>query len=379
MTQIKYILLFSILFLSCSKMEAVKEAMKTNENTQTEVTLNEAQFRTVGIETAQIEQHVLSEVIKANGMLDVPPQNMVSISAPLGGFVKNTDLLQGMKVKKGQTLVILEHPDYIQLQQDYLETKNQLGFLQEEFSRQQELAKENVTAAKTFQQVKANFQSSKVKLEALEARLKLIHINSQNLEAGNIQSSISVPSPIEGFVTEINVNLGSYVNPTDVMFEIIDTEHLHAEAEVFERDVLKLKQGQNVRIRLVNETSDREARVFLIGKEISTERTVRVHCHLEKEDTNLLPGMYFSALFETENHKVPSLPEQAFADYEGKSYLFIEINKANHQYKMTQAAKGICENGYCQVTLPEGFDPNYKFVVKGAFELLSQLKNKEGE
>jgi len=382
MTNLKYTIYFLLLLtsISCSRQKEGKTEAEGNKNLPVSdfVILNEAQFKTSGIETGFISLHDLSSVVKANGKLDVPPQNMVSISAPLGGFVKNTTLLQGMKVKKGQLLVEMESPDYIQLQQDYLDARSQLTFLEAEYERQQELAKENVNSTKTLQQVRANYQSTKAKTEALKAKLRLIHINPQSIEDGTIQSTISIPSPLEGFVTEVHVNIGSHVNPTDVMFEIIDTEHLHAEAEVFEKDVLKLKQGNKVRIRLANETQEREAKVYLIGKEISGERTVRIHCHLEKEDVNLLPGMYFSAIIETANQKLSALPESAFASYEGEEYIFIVTDKAKHEYKMIAVTRGTCESGFCEVTLPEGVDRKSEIVVKGSFELLSKLKN-QGE
>jgi membrane fusion protein, heavy metal efflux system len=374
----RHIIAYSItalLFWSCSKKENTEEK-ESHHDDQTIVTLNEHQFKTAGIETGKIELREQTEVVKANGVLDVPPQNMVSVSAPLGGFVKSTELLQGMRVKKGQTLVIMEHPEYIQLQQDYLEAKSQFAFIEAEYARQEVLANDNVNAAKTFQQAKANYQSTKAKVEGLSAKLKLAFINPQQIENGNIQSTISIPSPIEGFVTEINVNLGSYVNPIDMMFEIIDTEHLHAEAEVFERDILRLKKGQKVSIRLVNENNEREATIYLIGKEISPERTVRIHCHLEKEDANLLPGMYFTAIIETGSKKVNSLPEESFTSYEGKDYVFTVIDKEKQEYKMEPVTKGECEGGYCEISFIEKVDPSVvEVVIKGAFDLLSQLKN----
>ncbi len=180
--------------------------------------------------SGKVEQRNVSGVIKANGMLDIPPQNLVTISAPLGGFIKSTELLQGMRVRKGQIVAILEHPDYIQLQEDYFVNKSQLDFLLIEYQRQQELAKENVNALKTLQQSRSNYFGTKAKVEGLQAKLKLINIDATELEKGKIKSTINLYSPIAGFVTQVNVNIGMYVNPTDVMFRIIDTEHLHAEA-----------------------------------------------------------------------------------------------------------------------------------------------------
>jgi cobalt-zinc-cadmium efflux system membrane fusion protein len=376
---INFILSITLFFLlaSCSKKEAEKKII-TNEKPETdEVILNEVQFKTAGIETGQIELRDLNTLVKVNGKLDVPPQNMVSVSAPLGGFVKNTELLQGMKVKKGQTLVVMEDPAYIQLQQDYLDAKSQSVFLEAEYKRQEELARENVTAAKTFQQTQANYKTTQSKLEALTAKLKLIYINPQSLENGTIQATISIPSPLDGYITQIHINRGSYVNPTNVMMQIVDTEHLHAEAEVFEKDIFKIKIGQRVIIRLSNEQVDREAKVFLIGKEITPERTVRIHCHLEKEDFSLLPGMYFSGVIETSDQKLFSLPEEAFVSFEGVNYAFVVLDESKHRFRMMPVTKGNCENGFCEINLPQGVDSKSGFVTKGTFDLMGLLKNTE--
>jgi cobalt-zinc-cadmium efflux system membrane fusion protein len=318
----------------------------------------------------------MNGTLKANGMLDVPPQNMVTVSAPLGGFVKSTELLQGMKVKKGQTVIVLQHPDYIQLQEDYLTSKNQLEFLDLEYKRQEELAKENVTAAKALQQAKSNYFGTKAKVQGLRAKLKLININPQELENGEIQNTISIPSPISGFVTEVNVNIGMHVNPTDVLFKIIDTEHLHAEAQVFEKDVPRLKIGQQVRVYLSNENKERLAKVFLIGKEITAERTVRVHCHLEGEDPSLIPGLYFKALIETDPQQVTTLPNEAVVDFENKQYVFVEQKAGVLEYEMIEISKLKSEEDFTEVALPSSI-AGRKIVLKGTYALLSILKNTE--
>jgi cobalt-zinc-cadmium efflux system membrane fusion protein len=318
----------------------------------------------------------MNGLIKANGMLDVPPQNMVTVSAPLGGFVKSTELLQGMKVKKGQVIAVLEHPDYIQLQEDYLSGKNQLEFLELEYKRQEELSKENINAAKALQQAKSNYFGTKAKVQGLKAKLKLININPQDLEAGEIQNTISIPSPIAGYVTEVNVNIGKHVNPMDVMFKIIDTEHLHAEAQVFEKDIPHLKIGQLVRIYLSNETNERLAKIFLIGKEITPERTVRVHCHLEGEDASLIPGLYFKALIETNPQQVATLPNEAIVTFDNKYFVFIESVDGKRQYELTEIQKGETGEGFTMVTLPSSINSK-NIVLKGTYTLLSILKNTE--
>lgn len=371
-----FLLGISLILSSCSKSNDGETTIQPEGKVQAdEVTLTDEQTKVLNITLGKIEKRALSSTIKVNGMLDVPPQNLVTISAPLGGFIKHTELLQGMKVKKGQVIAVMEHADYIQLQQDYLDSKNQLEFLDLEYKRQQELATENVNSAKALQLSKSTYLSMKAKTEGLRSKLKLINISPADIENGEIKNTVSIVAPITGFVMQVNVNIGMYVNPTDVMFKIVDTDHLHAEAQVFERDLTKLKVGQRVLINLTNETVPRIAKVYLIGKEISSERTVRVHCHLEKEDSNLIPGMYFSALIELGDTPLNTVPENAVVSFEGKDYLFTSIQK--NTFKMVEIKTGLTESGYTEIMVPEGFDLASSIVTNGTYGLISKLKNAE--
>lgn len=368
-----------VLIISCSSKKEETNPMEVQPTAKEEVTLSDEQYKSIAPQLGSTELRSLSKNIKANGVLDVPPQNAVSISAPLGGFVKSTDLLQGMHVNKGQVIVVMEHPDYIQLQQDYLDNKNQLEFQEQEYKRQQDLAKENVNAMKALQQSKSNYMSTKAKVQGLLAKLKMININPSELETGEIRSTISLITPIDGYVSQVNVNLGQHVNPTDVMFRIVDTHHVHAEAQVFEKDLPQLKAGQVVRIRLSNETNERIAKVFLIGKEITAERTVRVHCHLEGEDPNLTPGTFFTAIIETGARQTPALSSDAIVHFEGKPFVFVESNSAKHEYRMIPIEVGGSDSNFYEVTFKEELpdDLKNKIVVKGAYHLLNVLKNAE--
>ena len=251
----------------------------------------------------------------------------------------------------------------------------ELTYQELEYKRQQELAGENVNAAKVLQQAQSNYFSAKAKEEGLRARLKLIGISAEAIQHDGIKSTINITTPIAGYVTEVNVNRGKFVNSADVMFKIVDTEHLHAEAQVFEKDVMKLRIGQPMKLMLANETEPRTATVYLIGKEISPERTVRVHGHLEKEDPLLIPGMYFAATIETDGHPVPVLPDAAVVRYEGVSYVFIQ--KSKNEFNWIEVETGASEGGYTHVIFPDDFNTDNQLVTQGAYSFLSLLKNTE--
>jgi cobalt-zinc-cadmium efflux system membrane fusion protein len=373
----------SLLIVACGSGETAKPTVEEHHENLNIVELTAEQFKTVNVQFGQVELKSLSGTIKVNGTLDVPPQNLVSISSSFGGTVKSTSLLQGMKVKKGQEIATIQHPDYITFQQDYLDFKSQLEFLKSENERQQDLAKENINSKKIAQKAKSEYESMLAKVNGLKAKLQLLNISISKLEKGIIKSYISLISPISGYVTEINTNIGAVVSPTDILFKIADTEHLHAELTVYEKDIPKLHVGQKVRFKLVNEDKERYAEISLIGREINHERAVKVHCHLEQIDAELIPGMYLNALVESGSKNVTALPESAIVDFEGDKYIFIEReadHKNEHRFEMVPIKIGVSELGYVEVMLPSNLNfKKSKVVINGAYDVLSAMKNGEEE
>lgn len=370
-----------LLGVACGNKNQPEVAETTTDSTAEEsVHLTSTQFNNAGIALGKAVSQNINQKIKANGKLDVPPQNLVSISAPYGGFLKSTTLLQGMHVHKGEIIAQMEHPDYIQLQQDYLENKSTLTYLKNELDRQQELAKEEVNSRKTLQKAKTDFEVMQARVNGLRAKLELINIDVVKLEKGTMQKVVALTSPINGYVTKVNVNIGAFVTANTVLFEIVDTEHLHAEISVFEKDIHHIKIGQKVAFTLANETQERFAKVHLIGREISDDRTVRVHCHLNQEDKDLLPGMYLTAYIDVKASTNNTLPSNAFVDFEGKSYVFLLSKKLNDSYTFTriEVEKLGEENGYTAFTSTQDLS-NKEIVTEGAYKLLSAMQGGEEE
>ncbi len=375
------ILLLTLFIFSCGneKPAIVGEEGEACCEDESSVEFTEDQYKNVGILFGKMEQRTLSGTIKVNGLLDVPPQNLVTISIPYGGTIKQTDLLQGMKVEKGQVLAVLENPEYIQLQQDYLDSKSKLTYLELELSRQEQLQKENISAAKLYQQVVSEYESLKSRVSGLEIKLSMLSISPEQIRKNGIVRQVKIVAPISGYVTEVNVNIGSYITQNDIICKIVDTRHLHAELTVFEKDIMRLKIGQKVRFLLNNEGPERTATVYLIGREITVDRTIRVHCHLDKEDPNLLPGMYLNAYIETETKAVASILSKAIVPSEGKNYLFLSKGKEveegvqMYHFEKVEITTGINENGYTEIVTSKGIDSSSVIVTNGAYELLSKM------
>lgn len=354
---------------ACTRTSEPPSIPESPHNESQGVVLTESQVTRAGIQTARVELRELAVSLPANGVLDVPPQSRISVSPPVGGFIRQTELLQGMKVQKGQVLAVLEHPDYIQLQQDYIDSQSQLIFLGQEKERQQILARDNVNAAKSLQQAEAQYLSMKAKTDGLAARLQLLGLDPAVVSAGPLTSSIRITSPITGYVTDVHVNLGKYAASDEVMFELVDTRHLHAELQVFESDLARLRIGQRVWVKLLNEEAEREATVYLIGREISASRTVQVHCHFKDHDEHLVPGMYFSARIETTLEQRWVLPAEAVVHLDGKPCVFVRTDDGSFALKEIAAYEPVA--GLAAV---EGLSPEDEVVVKGTFYLLSTLR-----
>jgi cobalt-zinc-cadmium efflux system membrane fusion protein len=343
------------------------------------VELTDAQLKNSKIETGMIEQRSISSLLKVNGSIDVPPQNMVSISVPLGGYLKSTKLLAGMHISKGEVLAVMEDQQYITLQQEYLTAKAKLIFAEEEFKRQEELNKSKAASDKVFQQAKVEFTTQKVLVKSLSEKLKLIGINPETLTENNLSRSINITSPIDGYVSQVKMNIGKYANPSDILFELVNPTDIHLALNIFEKDIDKLFIGQKLLAYTNNNAAKKyPCEIILIGKDLTQDRSVEVHCHFEQYDKLLIPGMFMNAEIEVQSHNALAIPTDAVVRFEGKQFVFTETE--NKKYLMQEVTTSNSENGFTQIIFPSDFDATNKtFVTKGAYTLLMKMKNTEEE
>ncbi|HYM95379.1 MAG TPA: efflux RND transporter periplasmic adaptor subunit, partial [Chitinophagaceae bacterium] len=376
MKQLIILINLALFLISCSsnKAEEQKAPAQTSENI---VTLTDAQLKNAGIQTGKLEQRSISSVLKVNGKIDVPPQNMVSISVPLGGYLKSTKLLPGMHISKGEVLAVMEDQQYIQLQQDYLTAKAQFSFNESEYNRQKELNQSKATSDKVFEQTKATYLSQNILIKSLEQKLQLINLNPGRISANNISRTINIYSPINGFVSAVNVNIGKFVNPSDVLFELVNPTDIHLALTIFEKDIDKLSIGQKL-VAYTNSQPDKKypCEIILISKNLSDESSAEVHCHFEQYDKTLLPGMFMNADIEVKSNNTKTLPDDAIVRFENKQYVFIA--KAKNQFEMAEVKTGNSENGFTEITIDEKLAAE-TFVLKGSYNLLMKMKNTADE
>jgi membrane fusion protein, heavy metal efflux system len=372
------ILSASILILAACSTKVEKENAVAKGETQVTntVTLTKAQLDLAKLSTGNLSVMQMHKTIKVNGFMDVPPQNMLSVSIPMGGYVKKANLIPGEKVSKGAVLAVLEDASYVSLQQDYLTAKSKLVFLEADYNRQKALNASKSSSDRQFQLALSEFESQKYLVKSLSEKLQLMGIVPAQLSENNISKSIAFKSPISGYVTKVNVNAGKYVAPTDVLFEIMDPSDLHARLVVFENDATAIKKGNKVKFSENNKPGKSyDAEVYVITPNIENERTTEVHCDLISKNTGLFPGTFVNAEIELNNLKVQVIPAASIVKWQNKSYVFVETGAAT--YVMMPVVTGMESKGMVEVV--SGITAAQKVVVANAYTLLMKLKNSREE
>jgi len=370
-----FLLSISLFVFSCTADKASEVVEPTSTVLGNGVSFTAKQMEQAGIDTGRMVYKSIDETVQVNGMVDVPPQNIVSISFPMGGYIKSSDVLPGQKISKGGILAIIEDQGLVQLQEDYLIGKSKLQYLEKEYARQEELHKANVNAEKVWQQTQADFQSQKILVKAGAEKLQLVGINPDHLNDQNISRSVALRAPISGFVSKVNMNIGKYVGPTDVLYEIINPDDLHAALTVFQKDLGKVVIGQEVNIRFVEQPNTvYKGKVMLVNQQVDENHGALLHCHFINHPAQLKPGMFLNAGIIINKQSQWLVPEQAVCSYGGKQYIFVATGSAN-QFTMEEITTGTMENDLIAVV--SGFEKliNKAIITHNAFTALGSIKN----
>ncbi|SEH32962.1 efflux RND transporter periplasmic adaptor subunit [Chryseobacterium culicis] len=372
-----YSLAFILTLSSCSgkkEEKTVYENTKFSKNNKNSVHLTEKQIQSVGLTTTAIQNRNMQKLIRLNGKAEIAPSHISSVSSIMGGHIKSINVINGSHFNKGQVLAVVEDPQFIQLQQDYLVTKAQLEAARLNFNRQKELNTSKASSDKTMQTAQADYSTLNATLKGLEEKLRIIGINAKGLSTGNIRSKINIYAPFTGFVSKILVNNGQYINPADTLFELINPAGLLLELKIFENDMNDVKAGQEI---LVYNNQNPEikfnAKIVSVVPSIENRGSATAIAKLSSVNTELVKGMYVNAEVNISSRYTQGLPNEAVVSFENKNYVFEDLGKFN--YKMIPIVTGISDDQFTEI-LKADFLKDKKIVQKGAYSLLMMLKNK---
>ena len=363
------------------------------------VSLTAMQRKAINLELGPLKLKNLSSSVKATGELELPPQNEANVSAIVGGNVFKINVIEGDKVRKGQTLALLEHPDFVEMQVDLQQSASRLEYLEKEYRRQENLYKQKVGSGKAFQEAEAAYTSAKASVEGLKARLNMLNVSTEKVLEGQIHRFIPVVSPIAGFVKKVNIKMGQYVPPQETLFGVVDNSHIHADLMVFEKDISKVEVGQKVSFTVANgRDGSYTGKIFSVGKNFEDDpKAVHVHADIEGNTENLIPGMYIEGRIAVDDLSALALPEAAIVSEGEKSFIFVKNPETMHEegnevdpddvegreerspstenwtFKRVPVITGVEDNGWIEVRLLEPLPDSAQVAYNGAYNLISEL------
>ncbi|MAE84461.1 MAG: efflux transporter periplasmic adaptor subunit [Flammeovirgaceae bacterium] len=351
------------------------------EEGMAEVHLSDMKFQSLDIKVDSLPTRAISGVVEANGQLEVPPQHEATVTAILGANVTSIKVIEGDHVNKGQVLGYLAHPNLSSIQSNYVRAYSQLQYLEKEHERQKKLYEENVGSGKTYQQTLADYQTMKGEAKGYEAQLKQLNLDVEKIRSGDIYEYVPVVSPIKGYIEKVEVQLGQYVDPQTVMFRIVNTDHLHADLMVFEKDVYKVKKGQKLTFTVESVPGTTlTAEIYSVGKQFEQNpKAVHVHAEIDQKEDFLIPGMYINGRIHTGEKPVLALPESAIIEEEGKPFIFIaevhqEDGETEWSFRAVEIRTGLVDEGWVEINLLEPLPESAKVAWNNAYYLISEMK-----
>lgn len=405
-----YLTVTAFLLISCSKKETQAEKAETKteksetaheEAPQVIVSLTEEQMKSVGISLGPVEMKELTSTIKANGLLRVPNNNKATVTSLYGGVIKTLNVQVGSIVRKGQVIATIANPEFIRLQEDYLTTNSRITYAEQEYRRQKELFDNDAGAKKNLQSSDAELKTLRTRRASLLRQLQMMGISPGKVNNSNMRSGLVITAPISGTVSSISAQIGSYVDVSSPVAEIIDNNSIHLDLQVFEKDLPKMKVGQIVHFKLTNNPeTEYDAMVYSVGSSFENEsKTVSVHGTVTGNKTGLIDGMNITGIVSLDKNTTPAVPNEAIVEADGKYYVFIRTDKKaeeheeestdNHKNKKEEPAqqkrtltfekieviKGTSDMGYTAITPVQEIPADARIVVKGAFFVNAKLSN----
>lgn len=373
-----YSLSLALILSSCSgkkeEEKTVYENTKFKEKDQNTVQLTDQQIKSVGLTTTVLENKTMEKLVRLNGTVDIAPSHISSVSSIMGGHIKSINVINGSRFSKGQVLAVVEDPQFIQLQQDYLVTKAQMESARLNLNRQKDLNTSKASSDKTLQTAQADYSTLNATLKGLEEKLRIIGINAKGLNSSNIRSRINVYAPFSGFVSKILVNNGQYINPSDTLFELINPTGLLLELKIFENDINDVKIGQEILVyNNQNPEKKSKAKIISLVPSIENGGSSDAIAKLSASNPDFIKGMYINGEVSVNSRYTLGLPSESVVSFENKNYIFEDLG--NKKYKMIPVNTGIYDDKFTEI-LKADYLKDKKIVQKGAYSLLMLLKNK---
>lgn len=347
--------------------------------------LTKEQAETVGLEFGTFASIKVNEFIKATGTLGLPANAYTTVSAKASGIIKGTKkFVEGNYIKKGDVIVYVENPDFILKQQEYLQVKAELKLKRLDLERQKTLVDANAGVSKNLQNAETEVVILEAKSIGLSKQLNYLGIATNNLTPNSISHSIAIVAPMSGYISSINFHNGMFVQPSLALMDIMSSEHLHLELDVFEKDIAYVKPGQKLSYT-IPALGDKmyNGVVSVISKEFNSEsKTVRIHGHIDGLRPEFLKGLFINAKIWLSDNSAQALPEKSIIIDGENTIIYVALNEKGAkeiEFKPIRVIAGATDNGYTAVKIIDEIPKGMQIVTKGAYYVYAQSKAGELE
>ena len=248
-----------------------------------------------------------------------------------------------------------------------------------------------------MQRVQTELATLKFTRNSLQKQLTAMGISTVNVSRGNIITTLTITTltitaPIGGTISNVSAQIGSNVDPSTPIAEIVNNSQLHLDLFVFEKDLPKLHPNQTIHFTLTNNPGkEYDAQVYSIGTAFVNEsKTIPVHAVVKGGKTGLIEGMNITAVISIGESVVPAVPNDAIVNFQGQDYIFVlknntattkketdssKIKDAEFEFSRVQVVKGASDIGFTEITLLKDLPPKTQIVTKGAFFVLAKMTN----
>lgn len=380
---------------SCGSPATITEEEVHEESESAIVSVTQAQMKTADITIGSIEMKNLKTSIKANGTLTVPNQNKALVTSVSNGVIKTLLVQPGTYVKQGQTIATIINPDAAQIQQQLQSTNAQIKLAELEYARQKELVSGNAAPLKNVQRVEAELSTLRSTKNSLQKQMAALGISAAQVNRGNIVTTIAVRAPISGTISEVSAQIGSNVDASTPIAQIVNNSRLHLDLFVYEKDLPRLSANQTIHFTLTNNPGkEYDADIYSIGTAFANEtKTIPVHAVVKGDKTGLIEGMNITAVISIGSSVVSAVPSAAIVSSGGQDFIFVatyqkpedhveeeeeEVVKTSEPelyFERIPVQKGVTDIGYTEIIPVKELPANAKIVTKGAFFILAKMTN----
>lgn len=372
-------------FLSQSKAETSESENQEEEIDFQNIPLSEKQVKAVDLKMGEAQEREMDAMLHANGSLVLRAQDMGNVSSLMGGIVKNVYVKEGQMVSRGQVVATIENTDVVTLQREYYTAYKESEMARLELDRQKSLASAGAGIKKTLQMSEKNYKVAQANLLGTGRQLQQMGISTKEVAKGKFTTVFPLRAPISGTVSDMQASLGSYADMQTPLMKIRNNHAVECDLNVFEKDIAKVKVGDQVLVSLTNQPGvNVSGRVYGMNQYLNKgTKSVAVHVKLDaKRGAKLFEGMYVSGQIATGRQLCMTLPDKAIVSADGKQYVFA-LNQQHskggtYSFSRHEVTTGVSNNGYTEVALCKHLKKGQKIVTDNAFYLAS-LTGDHGE